>query len=75
MTADEPSCTAKLAHVVLSERGPLAPSEVAAEAHITEAEAREAVGELVERGAAEPVCGVAATGEEVFALTESAPRV
>lgn len=68
------SCTAKLVHLVLAERGPLAPAEVAAEARLSETEVREGIAELVESDIAEAVCGVAETGEEVFALTESAPQ-
>ncbi|MFB6071089.1 MAG: hypothetical protein ABEJ76_08695 [Halanaeroarchaeum sp.] len=64
------SCTGKLARVVLSNRGPLTPSEVAAEAHISRAEAQSALGELAEEGMAESVCGLCETHEEVFELTE-----
>jgi predicted ArsR family transcriptional regulator len=75
MTADsELSCTAKLVRVVLAERGPLAPKEVAAEARLSEAEVEEGLAELVRAGVAEAVCGVAETGEEVFALTEITPE-
>ncbi|MFB6131829.1 MAG: hypothetical protein ABEJ44_00305 [Halanaeroarchaeum sp.] len=66
------SCTAELVRVVLAERGPLSPAEVAEEAHLSEAEAAAGLEELVEVGVAEPVCGVAETREEVFALTETA---
>lgn len=67
------SCTAKLVHLVLAERGPLAPPEVAEEARLSEPEVREGLEELVDRDIAEAVCGVAETGEEVFALTDAAP--
>lgn len=66
------SCKAKLARVVLEERGPLSPEEVADEAHLSRSEAESALAELVDDGKAEPVCGVAETGEEVFALSEKA---
>jgi hypothetical protein len=68
------SCTAKLVHVVLAERGPLSPAEVAAEARLSEAEVNEGIAELVDADLAEAVCGVTETGEEVFALTEAAPE-
>lgn len=68
------SCTAKLVHVVLAERGPLCPTEVASEARLSEAEVDSGIAELVEAGHVEAVCGVAETGEEVFALTETAPE-
>lgn len=68
----ELSCTAKLARVVLDERGPLSPPEVAAEAHLTEREARTALAELERHDEAEPVCGVAATREQVYAIDSQA---
>lgn len=75
MTADtDLSCTAKLVRVVLAERGPLAPNEVATEARLSESEVEEGLSELVSAGIAEAVCGVPETGEEVFALTEAAPE-
>lgn len=75
MTADSDlSCTAKLVRVVLAERGPLAPKEVAAEARLSESEVEEGLRELVTAGIAEAVCGVPETGEEVYALSEVAPE-
>lgn len=68
------SCTAKLVHVVLAERGPLSPTEVSSEARLSESEVETGIAELVDAGLAEAVCGVAETGEEVFALTEAAPE-
>ncbi|MFB6094743.1 MAG: MarR family transcriptional regulator [Halanaeroarchaeum sp.] len=65
------SCTGKLARVVLDNRGPLSPSEIAAEAHITAGEARKAVEELTAAGYAEPVCGLCESREEVFTLTQA----
>lgn len=67
----ELSCSAKLARVVLENCGPLSPSEVAAEAYLTPEQAREGIGELADEGLAEPVCGVCADREEVFALTDA----
>lgn len=64
------SCTAKLARVVLVNRGPLSPREVASEACISVEEAREAITELTTVDRAEPVCGVRDTREQVYALTE-----
>lgn len=72
--ARDVSCTAKLVHVVLAERGPLSPAEVAEEARLSEAEVNDGIEELVDAGLAEAVCGVTETGEEVFALTEAAPE-
>lgn len=75
MTADtDLSCTAKLVRVVLAERGPLAPNEVATEARLSESEVEEGLSELERAGLAEAVCGVPETGEEVFALTETPPE-
>jgi len=71
MTAGERlSCHAKLVRVVLDNRGPLSAAEVAAEARIDDDEARRALGELESRGFAECVCGVCATREEVYELSE-----
>ncbi|MFB6354329.1 MAG: hypothetical protein ABEJ92_09605 [Halobacteriales archaeon] len=72
MTADcgELSCAAKLARVVLANCGPLAPSEVAEEAYVSTDRARAGLAELEERGVAEPVCGVCAAKEEVYALVD-----
>lgn len=69
---DDRSCRAKLVRLVLAERGPLSPAEVAAEAHLSTAEVETAIQELVDAGEVHCVCGVAETGEEVFALTEPA---
>lgn len=66
------SCHAKLARVVLANRGPLSPSEIAAEARITDAEAAAALDELVDADRAECVCGVCETKEQVYALVEEA---
>ncbi|QDX41703.1 hypothetical protein [Salarchaeum sp. JOR-1] len=66
------SCHAKLARVVLANRGPLSPSEIAAEARISESDAATAMDELVEAGRAECVCGVCETREQVYALLEEA---
>ncbi|GAA0644673.1 MULTISPECIES: hypothetical protein [Salarchaeum] len=66
------SCHAKLARVVLANRGPLSPSEIADEARISEADAATAMDELVEAGRAECVCGVCETREQVYALLEEA---
>jgi predicted ArsR family transcriptional regulator len=71
---DDLSCTAKLARVVLANRGPLSPSEVASEARISAEEAREGLAELAAEGLAESVCGVAATREEVYQLTKASPE-
>ena len=65
----ELSCAAKLARVVLANCGPLCPSEVADEAYLTPDRARDGLVELADHGLAEPVCGVCAEREEVFALT------
>jgi DNA-binding transcriptional regulator GbsR (MarR family) len=68
----ELSCTAKLARVVLANRGPLSPSELAEEARISTAEAGAALAELADADLAESVCGMPATREEVYELTEQA---
>jgi len=64
------SCTGKLARVVLDNRGPLSPTEIAEEAHISESEAHEAVEELLSEGFVKSVCGLCESQEEVYALTE-----
>ncbi|MFB6105692.1 MAG: hypothetical protein ABEJ70_01835 [Halobacteriaceae archaeon] len=69
------SCTAKLACVVLDNRGPLSAREFAEEAHLGVAEAREALRELEGRDLAESVCGVCHSREEVYALTDRAEDV
>ncbi|MFB6160603.1 MAG: hypothetical protein ABEJ61_05430 [Haloferacaceae archaeon] len=63
------SCTGKLARVVLSNRGPLSPTELAEEAHISPGEAEEALEELKAEGFAQSVCGLCASQEEVYELT------
>lgn len=67
----ELSCAAKLARVVLANCGPLSPTEVAEEAYIGSDRARSGLLELHRRGVAEPVCGVCAAREEVYALVDS----
>ncbi|GGN14995.1 hypothetical protein [Halarchaeum nitratireducens] len=69
------SCHAKLARVVLDNRGPLSPAEVASEARIDEDEAHDALAELAEAGYAECVCGVCETREQVYQLDEDARDV
>lgn len=69
------SCTGKLARVVLDNRGPLSPSEIALEGNITVPEARKAVDELESEGFAKPVCGLCASQEEVYTLTERGAAV
>ena len=64
------TCAAKIAHVVLSNCGPLSPSEVASEAYISVPRAQRGIAELADRGLAEPVCGVCEDREEVYALTD-----
>jgi hypothetical protein len=66
------SCAAKIARVVLENRGPLSPSEIAEEAYVSRERARKGVEDLESAGFAEPVCGMCAEKEEVFALTEAA---
>lgn len=70
--AKDLSCTAKLARVVLANRGPLSPCELADEARIAPDDAEAALVELAEAGLVESVCGVCPTREEVYALTERA---
>ena len=69
----ELSCAAKLAKVVLTNCGPLSPSEVAEEAYVSIERARNGLDELEARGVAEPVCGVCEAKEEVYALLDG-PR-
>jgi len=66
------SCHAKLARVVLDNRGPLSPAEVAREARIDESEAKDALVELADIGLVECVCGVCETREQVYALRDDA---
>lgn len=68
----ELSCTAKIVRVVLENRGPLSPTEVAEEAYISDTLAASGIEELESVGFAEPVCGICEEQEEVFALTETA---
>lgn len=76
----ELSADAKLVRVVLDNCGPLAPTEAAEEAYLGVERARSGLAELKSAGLAEPVCGMCAAREEVYALTEagegadSAPR-
>lgn len=67
----ELSCQAKLARVVLENRGPLSPCELADEARISAGDAEAALAELAAAGVAESVCGVCPTREEVYALTDT----
>jgi DNA-binding MarR family transcriptional regulator len=68
----ELSCAAKIVRVVLENRGPLSPSEIAREAYISRERAETGVDDLRAAGLVEPVCGVCDSREEVFALTASA---
>jgi len=68
--AEELSCTAKLARVVLRNQGPLSPCEVATEACISESEASAALRELEASNFAEPVCGMCSTREQVYEAIE-----
>ena len=63
------SCAAKLARVVLDNCGPLSPEEVAEEAHLSESEASDALAELADADAAECVCGLCESKQQVYALT------
>ena len=65
------SCGAKLALVVLANRGPLSPSEIAEEAYVTADRALQGLQELARLDLAEPVCGVCEEREEVYALTKT----
>ena len=65
------SCRAKLVRVVLENRGPLSPAEVAAESHLSTAEAHDALTEMSAEGVAECVCGLRDTREELYDLTEA----
>lgn len=66
----ELSCTGKLVRVVLDNRGPLSPTEIADEANITTDEALTAITELQSAEFVRPVCGLCESQEEVFTLTE-----
>lgn len=65
------SCRAKLVRVVLENRGPLSPSEVAAESHLSPDEASKALEEMTAEGVARCVCGLRDTREELYELTEA----
>jgi hypothetical protein len=64
------SCAAKLARVVLDNRGPLSPAEVADEGRLSEPQARDALSELADAGLAEGVCGLCESKQEVYELTD-----
>ncbi|MDH5019708.1 hypothetical protein [Halobacterium rubrum] len=64
------SCAAKLARVVLDNRGPLSPAEVADEGRLSEPQARDALAELADVGLAEGVCGLCESKQEVYELTD-----
>lgn len=66
----ELSCTGKLVRVVLDNRGPLSPTEIADEANIATDEAITAIEQLESADFARPVCGLCESQEEVFTLTE-----
>lgn len=68
--AHDLSCEAKLARVVLDNRGPLAPAEMAAEARLTADQASVALRELADAGLAESVCGLCESKETVYELVE-----
>lgn len=68
----ELSCEAKLARVVLDNRGPLSPVEVADEARLTADEADDALRELAELDLAESVCGLCQSKETVYELVHDA---
>ena len=70
-TTGELSCKAKLVRVVLENQGPLSPREAAEEARIDRTDAKVALEELVEVGFAKKVCGLCASREEVYELTEA----
>ncbi|MFB6113171.1 MAG: MarR family transcriptional regulator [Halodesulfurarchaeum sp.] len=56
---------------MLEHRGPLSPTELAEEGHMSREKATEAVEELEEEGFVQSVCGLRESREEVFALTET----
>lgn len=66
----ELSCEAKLARVVLDNRGPLSPTEMAEEARLSADEAVEALREMEGLELVEGVCGLCDSKEEVYALVE-----
>ena len=70
----ELSPDAKLVRVVLDNCGPLAPPEAAEEAYLGVDRARSGLAELESAGLAEPVCGMCAAREEVYALTDAGER-
>lgn len=67
----ELTCQAKLVRVVLENRGPLSPREVAAESHLSPGEARSALVEMAAKGQAKSVCGLRESHEELYELTEA----
>lgn len=66
----ELTCEAKLARLVLDNRGPLSPTEVAEEARLSRDDARNALSELDGLDIAECVCGLCESKEEVYALVD-----
>lgn len=64
----ELTCEAKLARLVLDNRGPLSPGEVAEEARLCRDDATSALQELKNLGLVESVCGICESKEEVYAL-------
>ncbi|MFB6137508.1 MAG: hypothetical protein ABEJ42_04100 [Halobacteriaceae archaeon] len=70
--AGDLSCRAKLARVVLENRGPLSARELAEEARIGPDDAAGALAELSAADLAAPVCGVCDSREEVYALADEA---
>ena len=74
MSVRELSADAKLVRVVLDNCGPLAAPEAAEEAYLCVERARAGMAELAAAGLAEPVCGMCAEREEVYALTEAGER-
>lgn len=64
------SCEAKLARVVLDNRGPLSPVEVAEEARLSAEDAASALQELDDLGLAESVCGLCESKETVYELVD-----
>jgi DNA-binding transcriptional regulator GbsR (MarR family) len=64
------SCEAKLARVVLDNRGPLSPDEVAEEARLSREAAAAALEELAAADLAESVCGLCESKETVYELVQ-----
>lgn len=71
----ELSADAKLVRLVLDNCGPLAAPEAAREAYLCDERTRSAISELEAAGLAEPVCGMCASREEVYALTDAGERI